>query len=423
MSEAERLTRTLGGGLRADEAGESVLLQGWVHRRRDHGGLVFIDLRDRAGLVQVVFNPELAPGPFGVADSWRLEYVVEIEGEVRLRPAESINPAMDTGEVEVVATSARTLSAAKTPPFPVNEDTNVDERVRLRYRYLDLRRERMHRNLRTRHQVTSTIRQYMDENGFLEVETPILYKSTPEGARDYLVPSRVHPGEFYALPQSPQTLKQLLMIAGFERYYQIARCFRDEDLRADRQPEFTQLDLEMSFVTQDDVMAMMEPLFQRIWRVIDVELPAPFDRLPYAEAIARYGTDKPDRRIGMEIADLSDGFRTSGFQVFARAVADGGVVRGFAVKGGASQPRREVDAWVDYAKGVGARGLAWLPVTSEATGPVANNTTPEERAAAARLTGSGGGRHHRVRGRPRARRGFLAWPGRPRDRPPHRGQA
>ena len=388
--ESVSLERTLGGGLRAADAGESVLLRGWVHRRRDHGGVIFIDLRDRAGVVQVVLNPD-APEPFAVADEWRLEFVVEVEGVVRPRPEGTVNPAMDTGDVEVVATRAKTLSVARTPPFPVNEDGPVDERIRLKYRYLDLRRERMHRNLHMRHRVIRTIRDYMDEHEFREIETPILYKSTPEGARDYLVPSRVYPGSFYALPQSPQTLKQLLMIAGFERYYQIARCFRDEDLRADRQPEFTQLDLEMSFVTQDEVIAMMEPLFQRLWRLVDVELGLPLDRLPYAEAMRRYGTDKPDRRIGMEIADLSGVFKESGFQVFARAVAGGGVVRGFAVTGGASQPRREIDAWVEYAKGVGARGLAWLPVTAEPSGPVANNTTAEEREAVKQLTGAADG--------------------------------
>ena len=311
-----------------------------------------------------------------------------MEGEVRRRPEDNVNPEMPTGEVEVVATSARVLSKSETPPFPINEETTVDERIRLRYRYLDLRRERMQRNLRLRHRVVKTIRDYLDAREFTEIETPILYKSTPEGARDYLVPSRLHPGQFYALPQSPQTLKQLLMIAGFERYYQIARCFRDEDLRADRQPEFTQLDLEMSFVTQEDIFALFEPLFVELWRLIGVELTTPFDRLPYAEAMARYGTDKPDRRIGMEIADLSDVFRGSGFKVFAGAVADGGVVRGLAVPGGASLPRREIDAWVEHARGLGARGLAWLPVTDEPSGPVANNTTAEERAAAAERTGA-----------------------------------
>jgi aspartyl-tRNA synthetase len=380
--------RTLGGGLRREDAGEAVRLQGWVHRRRDHGGLMFIDLRDRAGLIQLVFNPELAPEPFGAADAWRLEYVVEVEGEVRLRPEDNVNPAMDTGEVEVVATIAKTLAVAKTPPFPINEDSNVDERIRLRYRYLDLRRERMHRNLRIRHRVNSTIRDYLDARDFREVETPILFKTTPEGARDYLVPSRTFPGSFFALPQSPQTLKQLLMIAGLERYYQIARCFRDEDLRADRQPEFTQLDLEMSFVEVDDLLSLMEPLFVELWRLIEVELPTPFERISYADAIARYGSDKPDRRLGMEIAELSDVFRASGFQVFSRAIAEGGVVRGLTVPGGASLPRREIDAWVDHARGLGAKGLAWLPITEDATGPVANNTTPEERAAVAEKTGA-----------------------------------
>jgi aspartyl-tRNA synthetase len=380
--------RTLGGALRAENAGETVRLLGWVDRRRDHGGVLFVDLRDRGGIVQVVFNPEVDTETHRTADSWRLEYVVEIQGEVRERPADKINPDMATGEVEVVAASARTLSTAKTPPFPVNEESTVDERIRLKYRYLDLRRERMQRNLRLRHQVNKTIRDYMDANDFLEVETPILYKTTPEGARDFLVPSRLHPGEFYALPQSPQTLKQLLMIAGIERYYQIARCFRDEDLRADRQLEFTQLDFEISFTSQDEIFALMEPMFVRLWELIGAQLPTPFDRITYQDSMARYGSDKPDRRIGMEIADLSEVFRDSGFKVFSGAIAGGGVVRGLAVPGGASQPRREIDAWVEYAQGLGARGLAWLPVTAEPTGPVANNTSAEERAAAAARTGA-----------------------------------
>jgi aspartyl-tRNA synthetase len=385
---ADGLKRTLGGGLRGDRAGDRVLLQGWVDRRRDHGGVLFVDLRDRAGIVQVVFNPETQADAHATADTFRLEYVVEVEGEVRLRPADAVNPEMPTGEVEVMATSARVLSKSRTPPFPINEETAVDERIRMRYRYLDLRRERMQRNLRLRHQVNKTIRDYMDENGFLEVETPILYKTTPEGARDFLVPSRLHPGEFYALPQSPQTLKQLLMIAGVERYYQIARCFRDEDLRADRQLEFTQLDFEISFTSQEEIFALMEPMFARLWALIGAELKTPFERLTYHEAMARYGSDKPDRRIGMELADLSDVFRESGFKVFSGTIADGGVVRALAVPGGASQPRREIDAWVEYARGLGARGLAWLPVTAEPAGPVANNTSAEERAAAAAKTGA-----------------------------------
>ena len=385
------MARSLGGTLGVEQAGQRVLLQGWVDRRRDHGGVLFVDLRDRAGIVQVVFNPETQREAHAVADSFRLEYVVELEGEVRRRPADAVNPDMPTGEVEVVADSAKVLSAAKTPPFPVNEETAVDERIRMKYRYLDLRRERMQRNLRLRHAVNRTIREYMDENGFLEVETPILYKTTPEGARDFLVPSRLHPGEFYALPQSPQTLKQLLMIAGVERYYQIARCFRDEDLRADRQLEFTQLDFEISFTSQEEIFALMEPMFARLWKLIGVDLATPFDRLTYRDAMARYGSDKPDRRIGMEIADLGEVFRDSGFKVFSGAIAAGGVVRGLAVPGGAAQPRREIDAWVDYARGLGARGLAWLPVTAEPSGPVANNTTEAERAAAAAQTGASQG--------------------------------
>ncbi|HEV3232353.1 MAG TPA: aspartate--tRNA ligase [Candidatus Dormibacteraeota bacterium] len=382
------LKRELGGALRAADAGRHVLLQGWVDRRRDHGGLLFVDLRDRAGIVQIVFNPETDAEAHAVADALRLEYVVEVSGLVRRRPEDSLNPNMATGDVEVVAAEAKVLSAARTPPFPINEDVSVDDRVRLRYRYLDLRRERMQRNLRLRARVNRVIRDYLDARDFVEVETPILYKSTPEGARDYLVPSRVHPGEFYALPQSPQTLKQLLMVAGFERYYQIARCFRDEDLRADRQPEFTQLDLEMSFVSEAEIFDLMEPLFVALWGLIGVELRAPFDRLSYAESMRRYGSDKPDRRFGMEIADLTEDFRASGFQVFAGAVKGGGVVRALAVPGGAGAPRREVDAWVDHARGLGARGLAWLPVTDEPGGPVAKYLGPQEQRAAVERTGA-----------------------------------
>ncbi|GAC1331859.1 MAG: aspartate--tRNA ligase [Candidatus Dormibacteria bacterium] len=387
----ETLPRTLAGSLRPSHVGQRVRLQGWVDRRRDHGGVLFVDLRDREGIAQVVFNPETEVAAHATADTFRLEFVIEVEGEVRARPGDAVNPDMTTGEVEVVADRALVLSAARTPPFPINDESPVDDRTRMRYRYLDLRRQRMQRNLRLRHRVSSTIREYMDEQGFVDIETPILYKTTPEGARDFLVPSRLHPGEFYALPQSPQTLKQLLMIAGVERYYQLARCFRDEDLRADRQLEFTQLDVEMSFVSADDVMALMEPLFVRLWRLVGVELPTPFERLPYAEAISRYGSDKPERRIGMEIADLSEVFRESAFQVFSRAIAEGGVVRGLAVPGGGGIARREIDAWGDHARGLGARGLAWLPVTAEPPGPVAKNTSPEERAAVARLTGAGEG--------------------------------
>jgi aspartyl-tRNA synthetase len=388
---AEPLPRSLAGDLRRAHAGKRVLLQGWVHRRRDHGGVLFVDLRDRAGIAQLVFNPETQPGAQAVAEDVRLEFVIEVEGEVTARPDDKVNREMATGEIEVLVDRAVVLSTSRTPPFPVNDESPVDERARLRYRYLDLRRERMQRNLRLRHRVNRTIRDYMDEQGFLEVETPILYKTTPEGARDFLVPSRLQPGEFYALPQSPQTLKQLLMISGVERYYQLARCFRDEDLRADRQLEFTQLDVEMSFVGVDDVLGLMEPMFARLWGIIGVDLPTPFERLPYAEAIARYGSDKPERRIGMEISDLTEVFRASSFQVFAGAIAGGGVVRGLAVPGGAGIARREIDAWTEHARGLGARGLAWLPVTAEPSGPVANNTSPEERALATAGTGAGPG--------------------------------
>ena len=296
------------GELRASDAGASVTLAGWVHRRRDHGGLVFIDLRDRSGLVQVVFNPETAPGAHQVAESFRGEWVVRVSGQVRMRPKGTENLKIPSGEVEVEATEAQVLSPAKTPPFYINEEGPVDEALRLEFRYLDLRKERMQRNLALRHRVIKYIRDFLDGRGFIEVETPFLIKSTPEGARDYLVPSRLNPGLFYALPQSPQQLKQLLMVAGLERYYQIARCFRDEDLRADRQPEFTQLDLEMSFIEETDILDLMEELFTGLVETVTPEfkLAKPFPRITFAEAMERYGTDKPDLRFRLELADLSD---------------------------------------------------------------------------------------------------------------------
>src|SRR6202165_4705687 len=354
------ITRVLGGSLRRDNAGEAVLLKSWVHRRRDHGGVLFVDLRDRGGIVQVVFNPELESEAHATADTFRLEYVVEVEGEVRLRPEDSVNPEMSTGEVEVVAHHTRVLSTSKTPPFPVNEESNVEDRVRLRYRYLDLRRERMQRNIRLRASVNKTIRDYLDARDFVEVETPILYKSTPEGARDYLVPSRVHPGQFYALPQSPQIFKQILMIGGMDRYFQIVKCFRDEDLRADRQPEFTQLDLEISFPTQDTVFSVIEQVMVRACAVASITVKGPFRRMEYKEAIRRYGSDKPDLRFGMELHGVTELFAAA-----RETLRIEGNVQAFAAPGAATFSRKQLDEIAEKAKSLGARGMYTMKVTAE----------------------------------------------------------
>ncbi len=345
------------GALRAEDVGKNVVLLGWVHRVRDLGSLVFIDVRDRYGMTQVVVRDNDAL----VADAKRLrsEFVVAVLGVVEPRAPETVNAKIATGQIEVSAREIRLLNEAKTPPFMISDDVEVSEEARLKYRYIDLRRARMQRNMVMRHRATMAIRHYFDEQGFLEIETPMLAKSTPEGARDYLVPSRVHPGEFYALPQSPQIFKQILMIAGMDRYFQIVKCFRDEDLRADRQPEFTQVDLEISYATEDLVFATLEPLMQCLMALIGREAPRPFLRLPYAEAIATYGSDKPDLRCGMEIKDLSAAFTASAFSVFREAIATGGEVRGFAVPGGARYSRRELDELVAQAKQLGAGGLVW----------------------------------------------------------------
>ncbi|MGD9893003.1 MAG: aspartate--tRNA ligase [Dehalococcoidia bacterium] len=347
------------GQLRAADAGTTATLAGWVHRRRDHGGLTFLDLRDSTGIVQVVVNPTLAPAAHEAAQALRSEYVVRIVGEIVNRQPGAVNPRLPTGEIEVQALTVEVLNPSKTPPFPINDESEPAELTRLTYRYLDLRRPDMAERLRLRHQVVNYIRTFLNDRGFIEVETPILLKSTPEGARDYLVPSRVHPGAFYALPQSPQQLKQLLMVAGVERYFQIARCFRDEDLRADRQPEFTQLDLEMSFVEEKDILDLMEALFIGMTRTLrpDVTIPDPFPRLTYAEAMERFGSDKPDLRYGMEIFDITDLVAGSEFGVFRSAVESRGRVRGIAVPGSAEITRRQIDELTEIAKGRGAKGL------------------------------------------------------------------
>jgi len=355
------------GELRAEHAGEDVSLAGWVHRRRDHGGLIFLDLRDSSGIVQVVVNPRYAPAAHTAASELRNEYVVRIRGEVARRRPGTENASMATGAIEVIASEIELLNAARTPPFYINEETPVEELLRLRYRYLDLRRERMHSNLVMRHRVVQFIRRFLTERGFLEVETPILANPTPEGARDYLVPSRINPGTFYALPQSPQQFKQLLMVAGVERYFQIARCFRDEDLRADRQPEFTQLDLEMSFVTQEDVLSLTEELYTQLAREVrpDLKLLTPFPRLTYEECMRRFGTDKPDLRYGMELSDFTDLVRGTEFGVFRAAVDSGGSVEGLCVPGGASFSRREIDELTETVKTMGARGLVSIAFDAE----------------------------------------------------------
>jgi aspartyl-tRNA synthetase len=355
------------GELRSKDIGKEVTLAGWVHRRRDHGGLIFIDLRDRWGLVQVVFDPSVSKEAHEVATRVRGEYVLRVSGKVRRRPAGQENPEMDTGEIEVAVDAVSILNEARTPPFPINDEAAGDEALRLRYRYLDLRRPVMQKRLMLRHRIVSFIRRFLDARGFVEVETPILIKSTPEGARDYLVPSRIHAGQFYALPQSPQQLKQLLMVAGLDRYYQIARCFRDEDQRADRQPEFTQLDIEMSFVEQEDVLQLTEELFTALVEEVASKrlLFKPFPRLSYEEAMDRYGSDKPDMRFDMLLVDLSDLVAESGFRVFSSAVGEGGQVKGIRVPGCAAYTRKQVDELGEFVRQHGAQGLVSMAVTED----------------------------------------------------------
>ena len=369
------------GELRKHYDGTRVTLAGWVHRRRDHGGLTFVDLRDRWGIVQVVFNPDSSPEAHRVASELRSEYVVQITGTVRLRPESMVNASLSAGEVEVLAEQARVLNPSKTPVFYINRDEKVDESLRLRYRYLDLRRDRMRRNIVFRARIVKFIRDFLSERDFVEIETPILIKSTPEGARDYIVPSRLHPGSFYALPQSPQQLKQLLMVAGFERYFQIARCFRDEDQRADRQPEFTQLDLEMSFVEQEDVIALVEELFVALVEKVSDKriMQVPFPRLTYEESMQRYGTDRPDLRFGLPLVDLSDLVGQSEFRVFREVLQQGGRIKGLRAPGCAGYTRRQLSELTELARHHGAQGLVHLALTPEGVrSPVARFLSPKE---------------------------------------------
>jgi aspartyl-tRNA synthetase len=356
------------GELRSKHDGEVVKLAGWVHRRRDHGGVTFIDLRDRFGIVQILANPTISPEAHQALVPVRSEWVIQVEGKVNLRPEGMINWDLETGEIEVLVTRVQVLNPAKTPPIYINKEDEIDEQTRLRYRYLDLRRDKMRQNLILRHKVVKYIRDFLDGRGFLEIETPILFKTTPEGARDYLVPSRVHPGEFYALPQSPQQLKQLLMVAGMERYFQIARCFRDEDQRGDRQPEFTQLDLEMSFVGREDVISLAEALFTSLVQEIVPEkkiLESPWPRFSYQEAMSRYGKDNPDIRFGMELVNLTDLAEVSGFRVFQDVVATGGEVRGLKAEGLGDSSRKQIQELTDFVKQFKAKGLAYLAMTRE----------------------------------------------------------
>ncbi|CAM3936210.1 aspartate--tRNA ligase [Mesobacillus thioparans] len=364
--------------------GEKVTLKGWVQKRRDLGGLIFIDLRDRTGIVQIVFNPEVSPEALSIAEKVRTEYVLDVKGTVIAREQGSVNENLKTGKIEVQVEELIIINEAKTTPFVIADKTDVSEDVRLKYRYLDLRRPVMFETFKMRHQVTKAIRDYLDGEGFLDVETPILTKSTPEGARDYLVPSRVHPGEFYALPQSPQIFKQLMMVGGFERYYQIARCFRDEDLRADRQPEFTQIDIETSFMSQEDIMSLTEKMMQKVMKdVKGLEVASPFPRMSYQEAMDRFGSDKPDTRFGMELVDLSETVKESGFKVFASAVAGGGQVKAINVKGAAANySRKDIDGLTEFVAVYGAKGLAWLKAEEDGLkGPISKFFGEDEQAA------------------------------------------
>lgn len=362
------------GEISEKNEGETVVLKGWVQKRRDLGGLIFIDLRDRTGIVQVVFNPDVSKEALAIADGVRSEYVLDVQGKVVLREKGTENPKLKTGKIEIHCEKVSVLNESKTPPFMIDNNAEITEEMRLKYRYLDLRRPVMYETLKLRHKTVRAIRDYLDSEAFIEVETPILTKSTPEGARDYLVPSRVHPGEFYALPQSPQLFKQLLMVGGFDRYYQVARCFRDEDLRADRQPEFTQIDIETSFLSQEDIIDIVERMMKKVMKdVKGIDITIPFPRLTYQEAMDRFGSDKPDTRFGLELVDLSEAVKDSGFKVFADTVASGGQVKGINVKKAADKySRKDIDGLTEFVKRYGAKGLAWVKVTDQGfNGPIA----------------------------------------------------
>ncbi len=375
--------------------GQEITLKGWVNNRRDLGGLIFVDLRDREGIVQVVFNPAFSEEALKIAETVRSEYVVEVQGTVTKRDPETVNPKIKTGQVEVQVTNIKVINKSETPPFSINEENvNVDENIRLKYRYLDLRRQELAQTFKMRHQITRSIRQYLDEEGFFDIETPVLTKSTPEGARDYLVPSRVHDGEFYALPQSPQLFKQLLMISGFDKYYQIVKCFRDEDLRADRQPEFTQVDIEMSFVDQEDVMQMGEEMLKKVVKEVkDVEINDAFPRMTYKEAMRRYGSDKPDTRFEMELIDVSQLGRDMDFKVFKDTVENDGEIKAIVAKGAAEQyTRKDMDALTEFVSIYGAKGLAWVKVVEDGlTGPIGRFFETENVETLLTLTGAEAG--------------------------------
>ncbi|HDJ6465258.1 TPA: aspartate--tRNA ligase [Staphylococcus aureus] len=375
--------------------GQEITLKGWVNNRRDLGGLIFVDLRDREGIVQVVFNPAFSEEALKIAETVRSEYVVEVQGTVTKRDPETVNPKIKTGQVEVQVTNIKVINKSETPPFSINEENvNVDENIRLKYRYLDLRRQELAQTFKMRHQITRSIRQYLDEEGFFDIETPVLTKSTPEGARDYLVPSRVHDGEFYALPQSPQLFKQLLMISGFDKYYQIVKCFRDEDLRADRQPEFTQVDIEMSFVDQEDVMQMGEEMLKKVVKEVkDAEINDAFPRMTYKEAMRRYGSDKPDTRFEMELIDVSQLGRDMDFKVFKDTVENDGEIKAIVAKGAAEQyTRKDMDALTEFVNIYGAKGLAWVKVVEDGlTGPIGRFFETENVETLLTLTGAEAG--------------------------------
>ncbi len=380
-------SRQLATTLNESHVEQEVVLKGWVQRRRDLGGLIFIHLRDQSGVIQVVFNPEHDEEALKVAEEMRNEYVVEIQGKVVKRDASTVNETLKTGMIEVQASSVKILNRSKTPPFVIDDETDVSEDLRLKYRYIDLRREPLQETMKIRHQTTQAVRSFLNDENFMEMETPILTKSTPEGARDYLVPSRVHPGEFYALPQSPQLFKQMIMMSGFEKYYQIARCFRDEDLRADRQPEFTQIDIETSFMSSDEIMEMTEQMMKKIMKEVkEVDIETPFNRISYNEAMERYGSDKPDVRFAMELVDVSEEVKDASFNVFSKAVQQGGKVSLLNVKNqAATYSRKDIEALQSYVEVYGAKGLAWIKVENGAfTGPIAKFLSDDEKDAIAK---------------------------------------